>query len=96
MISGLVDRPENQRDILQRLTSGQLTKHKMKTMAVAIEILRMKVSLVLLGGAFKDPSGEVGHDLREDIFAFVHDLWLLTATNLAKRSLQIVKCQRAI
>ena len=96
MISGLVDRPENQRDILQRLTSGQLTKHKMKTMAVAIEVLRMKVSLVLLDGVFKDPSGEVGHDLREDIFAFVHDLRLLTATNLAKRSLQIVKCQRAI
>lgn len=96
MISGLVDRPENQRDILQRLTSGQLTKHKMKTMAVAIEVLRMKVSLVLLDGVFKDPSREVGHDLREDIFAFVHDLRLLTATNLAKRSLQIVKCQRAI
>ena len=96
MISGLVDRPENQRDILQRLTSGQLTKHKMKTMAVTIEVLRMKISLVLLDGVFKDPSGEVGHDLREDIFAFVHDLWLLTATNLAKRSLQIVKCQRAI
>ena len=83
MISGLVDRSENQRDILQRLTSGQLTKHKMKTMAVAIEVLRMKVSLVLLDGVFKDPSGEVGHDLREDIFAFVHDLRLLTATNLA-------------
>lgn len=96
MISGLVDRPENQCDILQRLTPGQLAKHKMKAMTVAIEVLRMKVSFVLLDGVFKDPSGEVGHDLREDIFAFVHDLRLLTATNLAKRSLQIVKCQRAI
>ena len=96
MISGLVDRPENQLDILQRLTPGQLAKHKMKAMAVAIEVLRMKVSFVLLDGVFKDPSGEVGHDLREDIFAFVHDLRLLTATNLSKRSLQIVKCQRAI
>ena len=45
----------------------------MKAMTVAIEVLRMKVSFVLLDGVFKDPSGEVGHDLREDIFAFVHD-----------------------
>ena len=35
-------------------------------MAVDIEVLSMKVSLVLLDGVFKDPSGEVGHDLRED------------------------------
>ena len=76
MISGLVDRPENQLDILQRLTPGQLAKHKMKAMAVAIEVLRMKVSFVLLDGVFNDPSGEVGHDLREDIFAFVHYLRL--------------------
>ena len=48
----------------------------MKTMAVAIEVLRMKVSFVILDGVFNDPSVEVGHDLREDIFAFVHD-WRL-------------------
>ena len=48
----------------------------MKTMAVAIEVLRMKVSFVLLDGVFKDPSREVGHDLREDIFTFVNDLRL--------------------
>ena len=48
----------------------------MKAMTVAVEVLRMKVSFVLLDGVFKDPSGEVGHDLREDIFAFVHDLRL--------------------
>jgi hypothetical protein len=34
--------------------------------------------------------------LGEDILAFVHNSGLITATNLAKRSLQIVKCQRAI
>ena len=96
MISSLVDRSENQGDILQRLTSGQLTKHKMKTMAITIKVLRMKVSLVLLYGVLKDPSRKVGHDLREDIFAFVHDLRLLMATNLTKRSLQIIKCQRVI
>lgn len=76
MISSLIDRLENQSDTFKRLTSGQLTKHQMKTMAVAIEVLRMKVSFVLLDGVFKDPSGEVGHDLREDIFAFVHYLRL--------------------
>ena len=38
----------------------------MKAMAVDIEVLSMKVSLVLLDGVFKDPSGKVGHDLRED------------------------------
>ena len=48
----------------------------MKTMAVAIEVLRMKVSFILLDGVFKDLSGKVGHDLREDIFVFVHDLRL--------------------
>ena len=76
MISSLIDRPENQSDTFKRLTSHQLTKHKMKTMAVAIEVLRMKVSFVLLDGVFKDPPREVGHDLREDIFAFVHYLRL--------------------
>ena len=45
-------------------------------MAVAIEVLRMIVSFVFLDGVFKNPSREVGHDLREDIFAFVHDLRL--------------------
>ena len=76
IVSGLIDRTESQCDILQRLTSGQLTKHQVKTMAVAIEVLRMIVSFVLLDGVFKNPSREVGHDLREDIFAFVHDLRL--------------------
>lgn len=68
----------------------------MKTVAVAIEVFRMKVSFVLFDGIFKDPSEKGGHDLREDIFAFVHDLRLLMATNLTKRSLQIVKCQRTV
>ena len=72
MISSLIDRPENQSDTFKRLTSHQLTKHKMKTMAVAIEILCLKVSLVLLGGALKTHL----HDMREVIFAFVHDLRL--------------------
>ena len=45
-------------------------------MAVAIEVLSMIVSFVLLDGVFKDPSREVGHDLREDIFTFVNDLRL--------------------
>ena len=36
IVSGLIDRPESQCDILQRLTSGQLTKHQVKAMAVAV------------------------------------------------------------
>jgi hypothetical protein len=68
----------------------------MKTMAIAVKVLGVKVTVVLFNGALKDPSGEVCHHLGEDIFAFVHNLRLYTATNLAKRSLQIVKCQRAI
>lgn len=56
----------------------------------------MEVPVVLFNCGFEDPSGEVYHHLGEDIFAFIHNLWLLAATNLAKRSLQIVKCQRAI
>ena len=96
MISDLIGRPENQCNILQTLTSGQLTKHQMRTMDVAMEVLRVKVSFLLLDGVFKDPSGEVYHDLREEIFAFVHDMRLLMVTNLTKRSLQIVKYQRAI
>ena len=65
-------------------------------MPVAIQIFGVEVSVVLFNSGFEDPSGEVCHHLREDIFAFVHYLRLLAATNLAKRSLQIVKCQRAI
>ena len=80
----------------QRLASGHLAKHKMKTMTVTVQILGVEVSVVLFNGDFEDPSGEVCHYLREDIFALVHNLRLLAATNLAKRSLQIVKCQRAI
>ena len=68
----------------------------MKTVTVAGEVLCMEVPVVLFNGGFEDPSGEVYHHLGEDILAFVHNLRLLAATNLAKRSLQIVKCQRAI
>ncbi len=65
-------------------------------MTVAVKVLRVEVAVVLFNGIFKDPSGEVRHHLGEDILAFVHNLRLITATNLAKHSLQIVKCQRAI
>ena len=68
----------------------------MQKMTVAVEVLRMEVASVLLNGFFKDPSWEVRHHLGEDILAFVHNFGLVTATNLAKRSLQIVKCQRAV
>ena len=65
-------------------------------MTVAVKILCMEVAVVLFDGILKDPSGEVSRHLGEDILAFVHNSGLVTATNLAKRSLQIVKCQRAI
>ena len=65
-------------------------------MTVAVKILCMEVAVVLLNFILKDPSWEVSHHLGEDILAFVHNSGLVTATNLAKRSLQIVKCQRAI
>ena len=68
----------------------------MKTMTVAVKVLGMKVPVVLFNGSFEDPPEEICHHLGEDIFAFVHNLRLLAATNLAKRSLQIVKCQRDI
>lgn len=64
-------------------------------MTVAVKVLGVKVSIIPLYCVFKDPAREECHHLGEDIFAFVHNLRLVTATNLAKRSLQIVKCQRA-
>ena len=65
-------------------------------MTVAVKILCMEVAVVLFDGLFKDLPREVSHHLGEDILAFVHNSGLVTATNLAKRSLQIVKYQRAI
>ena len=65
-------------------------------MTVAIETLCMEVAVVLFDDILKDPSWEVSHHLGEDILAFVYNPGLVTATNLAKRSLQIVKCQRAV
>ena len=47
-------------------------------------------------GLFKALSGEVGCHLSEVILAFVHELMLVTAFNIAKRSLQILKCQSFI
>lgn len=76
MIICLIDRLENQCGILLGFTSDQLIKHQMKTMDIAVEVLRMEISLVFLDGVFKEPTGKVGRDLREDIFALVHDLQL--------------------
>ena len=53
-------------------------------MTVAIQIFGVEVPVVFFNGGFEDPSGEVCHHLREDIFAFVHNLRLLAATNLSQ------------
>jgi hypothetical protein len=56
----------------------------------------MEVAVVLFDGIFQNPSGKVRHHLGVDKLAFVHNSGLVIATNLANRSLQIVKYQRAI
>ena len=65
-------------------------------MTVTVKILRVKVSVVLSDGLLKDLSGKELHHLGKDILALVHILGLLKASKITKRSLQIVKCQRAI
>ena len=68
--------PKYFRDLRNRKRSYLQTSEAMLYPSVTYIRLTDQVSFVLLDGVFKDPSREVGHDLREDIFAFVHDLRL--------------------
>jgi hypothetical protein len=67
-----------------------------KAMTVTVQVLSVKVTSVLSDSLFEDPSRKELHYLGEDILALVHILGLLKASKITKRSLQIVKCQRAI